>query len=320
MTRQKYRYNPDTLSFEPRHEPPLRRLMRGALVFLISASAGLGLMFMYTTFFDTPRSHALQRAHADNLIELQLLQDQVNSSMRQMAIIEQRDNNLYRTIFEADSIPSSVRLGGVGGSERYREYNDVDQSEELRSLALDLDRLSWRAYIQSKSFDDVIAMAHKKERMMHCVPAVQPVSVSQLVRISSTFGVRIDPFTKMPRMHSGVDFVGAPNTPIHCTGDGLVVTASANNSGYGLQVIVDHGFGYKTRYAHLNSTTVREGDRVKRGQVVGKMGSTGRSTSTHLHYEVLHRNVPVNPLLYFNDMSEEEYEDMLSRALMQDLD
>lgn len=320
MARKKFLYNPDTLRYEHRKEPLARRILRAGLGVSASVAVGFGIMVAYTSLFATPRSHALRRDINDRVIAISMLRDRVNSSARQLAIIENRDNNLYRTIFEADTIAESIREGGIGGVERYGNYLQMPNGSLLRDVAQDIDRLTWRAYVQSKSFDDVARLAYTKDRMVHCVPAIQPVSVQQLTRMSSLFGYRSDPFTHVAKMHTGLDFVGRPNTPIHATGDGLVVVASMSTGGYGRQVVIDHGFGYKTRYAHMSSISVVEGERVKRGQEVGKMGSTGRSTGTHLHYEVLVKNRPVNPALYFSDVSEEEYEDMLANAQLQQMD
>lgn len=320
MVSKRFSFNAETLSYEQRSESLERRLLRVGLRVMVSVAVGFVLMVVYTSFFSTPRSHALRRDIQDREIELGMLRDRVVSSMRQLAVIENRDNNLYRTIFEADTIAASIREGGVGGVDRYSDYVQLPSGTLLRDVALDIDKLTWRAYVQSKSFDEVATLAYMKDRMVHCVPAIQPVSVQQLTRMSSPFGYRRDPFTKSGKMHTGLDFVGRYGTPIHATGDGLVVVAGGSSGGYGRQVVIDHGFGYKTRYAHMSSISVVEGERVKRGQEVGKMGSTGRSTGTHLHYEVLVKNRPVNPALYFTDVSEEEYEAMLANAQLQQMD
>lgn len=317
---KRFHFNPDTLQFEQRVLSLKNRLLRVVFFLLLCSVVGVGSMLFYTQFFNTPRMQVLTRKGNDLHTQVKMLQTQVKSSMRLLAHIEKRDNFLYRTIFEADSIPLSVRQGGTGGTFPYAAFSAVEGGEDLRDLALNIDALSWRAYIQSRSFDEVTKLANEKERLMHCIPAIQPVSVRQLTRMSSTFGYRSDPFNHRGKFHSGVDFTGALGTPIHSSGDGIVVTANNSSSGYGNQVIIDHGFGYKTRYAHMSKILVKEGERVKRGQIVGAMGSTGRSTGTHLHYEVLVKNQPVNPLLYFNDMNEEEYEEMLAHAETQELD
>ncbi len=320
MARKRYYFNTDTLRYEVRQISLGRRVLRSSATFVGVAALGLCLMMVFTTIFDTPRAHALRRKQQDYRLQFAMLSDQAAAAERRLAIVEARDNNLYRTIFEADTIPRTIREGGVGGVDHYAEYSRMGNGAFLASLAESLDRLNWRAYVQSKSFDEVAALAHKKDQMMHSVPAVQPVSVKQLARISSYFGVRTDPFTKLGRLHSGLDFVAPVGTPIHATGDGLVLESEYRANGYGKQVVIDHGFGYKTRYAHMSKLIVEVGQKVKRGQVLGLIGSTGRSTGTHLHYEVLLRNRPVNPILYFSEMDEAEYEQMLANAQIQALD
>ncbi len=317
---KRFHFNPETLQFEQRAVTIATRLKKTIGFFALCTFVGVGSMFFYTIFFDTPRTQVLIRTGNELDAQIGILQSQVNDAMVQLSRIEKRDNLLYRTIFEADSIPFSVRAGGTGGTYQYAALEALQDGTNLRELALSLDVLTWRAYIQSRSFDEVTKLAHEKDRLMHCIPAIQPVSVRQLTRMSSTFGYRSDPFTRSGKFHSGVDFTGAQGTPIHSSGDGVVVVATYSSTGYGNQVIIDHGFGYKTRYAHMSKLFVTEGERVKRGHVIGAMGSTGRSTGTHLHYEVLVKNQPVNPLLYFNDMNENEYEEMLAHAEVKDLD
>ena len=320
MARKRYYFNPDTLRYELRQVSLRHRVLHSTVTFMAVAVLGVCLMLVFTSIFDTPRSRALRRKQQDFQLQFTMLAEQTAAAEHRLALVEARDNNLYRTIFEADTIPQTIREGGVGGVDHYAEYSRMGNGALLASLAESLDRLNWRAYMQSKSFDEVAILAHKKDQMMHSVPAVQPVSVKQLARISSYFGVRTDPFTKAGRVHAGLDFVAPSRTPIHATGDGLVIESEYRANGYGRQVVIDHGFGYKTRYAHMSELLVEVGQKVKRGQVVGLMGSSGRSTGTHLHYEVLLRNRPVNPILYFNEMDETEYEQMLANAQIQALD
>ncbi|PID90991.1 MAG: peptidase M23 [Bacteroidetes bacterium] len=314
MSNRGYRFNTETLQYERKESSGLRRAGRMVLHLLISAAVGLVLMYFYTSIFDTPRSYRLTRAGDDLRTEIGMLERQVNSSLRQLEAIEHRDNNVYRVIFESDSIPSTVRRGGVGGAKSYADLEHIEGGDALIRLTESIDRLSWREYIQSKSFDEVAKLANEKEQFLRCMPAIQPVAIHELRRISSPFGYRYDPFTHRSKFHAGLDFVARPNTPIHATGDGVVVLAKRSGSGYGNQVVVDHGFGYSTRYAHLNRISVAVGESVKRGQVVGLMGSTGRSTGTHLHYEVLLKGQPINPIHYFADMTGEIYEEMIQHA------
>lgn len=316
----RYQFNAETLQFEYRRRSFRSRLARTSFELLACVAGGVLIMLLvvylvqppFTTIYDQEQEALLHRAA--------MLDARVRSATARMAELESRDNNLYRTIFEADTIAEEMRVGGVGGVDRHAVLRRVSGGDRVRDLAVRLEQLGWRVYVQSKSFDEVSALAFEKDRLMHSIPAIQPVSVKDLTRVSSLFGYRRDPFTHQPRLHAGIDFVGPSGTPIYSTGDGIVITASYSSGGYGNQVVVDHGFGYKTRYAHLKEISVAEGGLLKRGQQVGTMGSTGRSTSTHLHYEVLVRNRPVNPLQYFNDMSEAEYEMMLANAEIQHLD
>ncbi|PIE84214.1 MAG: peptidase M23 [Bacteroidia bacterium] len=314
MSNRGYRFNTETLQYERKENSALRRLGRMVLHVLISAAVGLVLMYVYTSIFDTPRSRRLSRQGDDLQTEIGMLNQQVNSSLRQLEVIEHRDNYVYRVIFESDSIPSTVRRGGVGGAKSYADLEHIEGGEALIQLSENLDRLSWREYIQSKSFDEVIKLANEKEQFLRCMPAIQPVSIHDLARISSPFGYRRDPFTHESKFHAGLDFVARHGAPIHATGDGVVVLTQASGSGYGNQVVVNHGFGYSTRYAHLSKISVSVGESVKRGQVVGTMGSTGRSTGTHLHYEVILKGQPINPIHYFADMTGEMYEEMLQHS------
>jgi murein DD-endopeptidase MepM/ murein hydrolase activator NlpD len=238
----------------------------------------------------------------------------LNESDILLTEIQQRDNNIYRSIFEADTIPSSLRMGGLGGVSRYDELQWFSKSNLLIDIASKLDQVTWKTYIQSKSFDEVVGLAKNKEKMIVSIPAIQPVSVSDLNRISDYFGSRWDPFTRKRKFHYGIDFAGPKGVPVYATGNGKVVSAEFSFFGYGNVVLIDHGFGYKSRYAHLQSIAVSSSDKVTRGQIIGYLGNSGRSTGPHLHYEVLHRNNAVDPLNYFNEMSPEEFDLMVNKA------
>lgn len=280
----------------------------------------MGLGFAFTSFIDTPSVLALQRENADLLLNYELTRRQMDEMVDMMQELETRDNQLYRVIFESDPIPLSIRKGGYGGHEEYN-FGASEYADMLRHTSETLDELTWRAYIQSRSFDDVIALAKNKELLNECIPAIHPISVKDISRISDFFGPRKrHPVTGQVSFHHGLDFAGAIGTPIYATGDGVVESTSYSFGGYGNQVVVDHGFGYKTRYAHLHKISVEPGQKVKRAEEIGQLGNSGRSTGPHLHYEVIVRNKQVNPLNYFNNMSEEEYENMLKNASSQFLD
>jgi murein DD-endopeptidase MepM/ murein hydrolase activator NlpD len=242
-----------------------------------------------------------------------MLNNQLSNLGDKLTSIQQRDDHLYRPIFELDAIPNSVREAGVGGVSQYTDLQNFSHSDLLINTAKKLDKVKKKVYIQSKSFDSVIKLAKNKEVMINSIPAIQPIALKDFRRISDYYGARRDPFNGKIRMHYGMDFTGPLGTEIYATGDGKVVKAEYNHFGYGKEVVINHGFGYKTIYAHLRRIKVDVGDKVKRGQVIGTLGNTGRSTGPHLHYEVRKNGRPVNPInYYFNDLTAEQYEKMIA--------
>ncbi|MDD2197305.1 MAG: M23 family metallopeptidase [Bacteroidales bacterium] len=314
MAKRKFRYNPQTLSFEPIKVPVLKKFTNLTIQFGLSLIVAAIVFFSYTYFFDTPKEKILKRDNTETLVKFEFLARQVEESNKLLSEIQSRDNKIYRAIFDADTISTSLRTGGIGGATHYGEFDNFNYSELLIDIATKLDQVTWKTYIQSKSFDEVIGLAKNKEKMIVSVPAIQPISVKDFGRISGYFGNRTDPFTRQKRFHHGVDFTGSIGSPIYATGNGTVISAEYSFFGYGNVVLVDHGFGYKTRYAHLNSLAVKSGDTLTRGQIVGTLGNSGRSTGPHLHYEVIYRNRVVDPLNYFNDMTTEEYERMVNKS------
>lgn len=311
MAKIKYQFNPSTLSFDIVRIPFYKRLAKILIHLGFYLAIFIVLGYGFSIFVDTPIEQGLKRTNSEYLLKYELTIKQLNELNTLLAQMESRDNNIYRSIFETDSIPLSIRRGGYGGVEKYANlYGNTNSAMLIKTYKM-LDEISWRSYIQSRSFDEVAEMAKNKERMIECVPAIQPISVKNLVRISDFYGYRKDPMNKVRTMHHGIDFAGPIGTPVYSTGDGIVLEAGYSFSGYGNQVVVDHGFGYKTRYAHLHKLNVKVGDKVKRAEMVGTLGNSGKSTGPHLHYEVLVRNSSVNPLNYFNDMTEEDYESML---------
>lgn len=244
-----------------------------------------------------------------------MMQSKINDLETVLADIELRDDKLYRPIFELTSIPSMIREAGYGGARQYEELKGLTTSNLMIETFTKLDKLSRKLYVQSKSFDTVSKLAKNKEKMIAAMPAIQPISLDDFTRISDYFGYRRDPFNGTRRMHNGMDFTGPVGTDIYATGEGVVEEAGYNLYGYGNRVIINHGYGYKTIYAHLHKVKVKAGDKVKRGEVVGTLGNTGRSTGPHLHYEVRLNNNPKNPMnYYFNDITAEQYDEMVEVA------
>jgi murein DD-endopeptidase MepM/ murein hydrolase activator NlpD len=231
--------------------------------------------------------------------------------------IEERDDNIYRVVLGAEPIDKSIRNAGVGGSDRYSELREknVIHKELLIDISSKIDKLKRKLYIESKSQDEVVQLADKKEKLFAAIPAIQPISNKQLVALASGFGWRIHPIYKVKKMHAGIDFAAPIGTPIYATADGVIDEVSIRFSGYGKMLVIDHGFGYRTRYAHMHDFAVQKGQHVKRGELIGYVGDTGLSTAPHLHYEVMMNGSQINPVHYFfNDLTASEYERVVELA------
>jgi murein DD-endopeptidase MepM/ murein hydrolase activator NlpD len=263
-------------------------------------------------FFDSPKERMLRREIRQYELQYKLMNERLDKLQVVLDDMADRDDNIYRVIFESEPIPSEARKAGYGGADRHKDLEGYRNSDLLIKTAAKLDQITAKMYVQTKSFDDVYEMARNKSRLIASIPAIQPVNNHDLRRLSSYFGYRTDPYYKVMKFHEGVDFSAPIGTEIYATGDGVVISAERSKGGYGNQIIIDHGFGYKTMYAHLQAFKVRTGEQVKRGQVIGAIGSTGKSTSPHLHYEVWKSNRSVNPINYFfNDVTPQQYEEML---------
>jgi murein DD-endopeptidase MepM/ murein hydrolase activator NlpD len=310
--KEKYIFNHKTLSFE--HARLTARHYIIKVLSYLSTSVVITVVFVLvgTYFFDSPKERALRREIRQYELQYKLLNERLEKLEVVLNDMADRDDNIYRVIFEAEPIPTEARKAGYGGTNRYKDLQGYRNSEILTQTAKKLDQITAKMYVQTKSFDEVYEMATDKSRLLASIPAIQPVSNQDLRRLSSYFGYRTDPFYKVPKFHEGVDFSAPPGTEIYSTGDGVVIASDRSKSGYGNQIVIDHGFGYKTMYAHLQSFKVRAGEKVKRGQVIGTIGSTGKSTSPHLHYEVWKNNKPVDPINYFfNDLTPQQYEEVL---------
>ncbi len=228
--------------------------------------------------------------------------------------LEERDNNIYRQYFEASPIPNEIREAGFGGVNRYKSLEGFDNSKMIMDLTKQMDILSKRIVIQSKSLDDIVKMAENKKEMLASIPAIQPIKKEELTRMASGFGMRPHPILKIRKMHYGMDFMAKQGTPIYASGNGVVVRADRSSS-FGNVVYINHGFGYKTVYAHMKRIATRKGKKVKRGDLIGYVGNTGRSVSPHLHYEVHKNGRPVNPIYYYyGDLTPEEFVAMQKEA------
>jgi murein DD-endopeptidase MepM/ murein hydrolase activator NlpD len=312
MTKVKYYYDTKTLSYKKIERSKVQMLKRVGLFFTSSTAIALGLVLLFFTLFDSPKEKELKREIDNLLVQYELLDDQILNSSLILDELQERDDNIYRVIFEAEPIDASIRKAGFGGVNRYKKYEGFNHSDLISDLNKKVDQLSKAIYVQSKSFDDVLDLAQNKEEMLAHIPAIQPVANKNLKRMASGYGNRIHPVYKTKKMHWGMDFSAPKGTEVYATGDGKVEKVKRTKRGYGNQVRINHSYGYKTFYAHLDKYIVKKGQVVKRGDLIGYVGSTGTSTAPHLHYEVVKDKKKVNPVnYYFNDLTAEEYDRML---------
>lgn len=317
MPKYKYYYDQETLSYR-RIEVNTGVRFRNAFVFLtVSALFGLImlLVLLSSTLIETPKEIA-QAREIDNY---QLQYEQLNRKMQQIESVldnlQDRDNQIYRVIFEANPISEDVRKAGFGGVNRYSDLEGFENSELVISTTKRMEILSKQVVVQSKSLDEIQRMALDKEVLLSAIPSIQPINNEDLRRMASGYGWRTDPFTKTRRKHKGMDFSAPTGTPVYSTSDGKVIRVDGRAPGYGKHIRIDHGFGYVTLYAHLSKYNVRRGQEVKRGDVIGFVGNTGRSVAPHLHYEIRKDGVAVNPInFYYGDLNTEEFNALLEAA------
>jgi len=310
MAKVKYYYDSENLAYRKIKIKKGTKLGYGFLFLLASALFGFlsYLIILNTPFFETPKDKVLSR-ETDNLkLRYAILNKKIDQLDEVLSDIEDRDNNLYRIYFNANAIPNEVRKAGLDIKNRYKELEGFDNSQLVINTSKRVDVLTKELAIQSKSLDQILALAKTKENLLAAIPAIQPVRNENLKRMASGFGYRSDPFTKIRKMHQGMDFTAPTGSPVYATGDGVIARADAAASGYGNHIVIRHGFGYETLYAHLSKYKCRVGQRVKRGDVIGYVGSTGRSQGPHCHYEVHKNGNVVNPLnFYYGNISAAEY-------------
>jgi len=314
---KRYIFNQLTQNFEVLEMPKRQRLLRYSLVFL--AICGIAFLFaiLLFTFFKSPKEKMQARELEFMKLQYEILNDRLDNMEILLSDMEQRDNNLYRMMFEADPIPSSVRRSGFSGADRYADLYGYMNSGQVVSAAHKLNVIKSQLYNQSVSYDSLFVLARNKSEMLAHIPAIFPLKETEIKYISSYFGYRPDPIYKVEKFHSGIDFSAQLGTEAYATGDGVVSDVERGHWGYGNMVTIDHGFGYKTRYAHLQKPAVRKGQKVKRGQLVGYIGNTGKTTGVHLHYEVLKNNVQINPInFFFNDLTPDQYEQILEQSTL----
>ena len=319
MRKLKYYYDTETLSYKKIETSKSKRL---GLIVLFVLSVMVVSIFLFIIYLnipsvETPKEKAYKRELRNMKLEYESLNKQMDRMVSVLEDVERRDNKIYRVYFEANPIPKEQRNVGFGGVNRYNDLKGYNNSELLINTNKRLDKLKKRLVIQSKSLDKIKELADNKEAMLKSIPAIQPIPNDDLKRISAGYGYRMHPILKYKKLHEGIDFSAPIGTPVYATGKARVEEAR-RSGGYGKLVVLDHGFGYKSFYAHLSKFKVRRGQRVKRGDVIGELGNTGLSTGPHLHYEIQKNDKIINPINYFyGDLSPKEYSILRRRASMQ---
>lgn len=312
MGRARYQFDKRTLTYRKVTLTVRQVLLRVSAYVAAAAVFSSIVLVVFTAFFDSPKEKQLKREIAQLELQYKVLNDRMHQADQVLAELQEKDDNIYRVIFEAEPIPKNVRGVGFGGVNRYRHLESFANAELVVETAKRVDQLTKKLVVQSRSFDEVIDLAKNKAQMLASIPAIQPVSNDKLTRIASGFNFRIHPIYKIKHFHTGIDFTAPRGTEIFATGDGVVKVVDRESRGYGFHVVVDHGFGYETLYAHMSRFNARVGQKVKRGDVIGFVGSTGTSTAPHLHYEVIKNGEKINPInFFFNDLSPEEYDKVI---------
>ncbi len=315
MKKVKYYYNTHTLRYEKLDTPLRVKLLR--VIGFVGASIVTGAIIFAIAFqyIDSPKEKYLRQQNDDLKENYSVFLERVKQLELQMEEIENRDNNVYRSIFESKPIPDSARIKDMELKKEVKLVQRMGESELVKSIAIQLNNLSLRSAYQVKSFDEINNMVKNKEKLLAAIPAIQPVSNKTLSRIASGFGYRIDPVYKNRRAHLGLDFTAPQGTPIYATADGRVIDAGFNTGGFGNRVVINHGYGYETLYGHMYKIKARVGEQVKRGEVIGYIGNTGKSTGPHCHYEVHRNGIPVDPIYYFyNDLTPAQFDRILKLA------
>ena len=317
MAKVKYYYDSDTLSYRKIEYKKGRKTKIFFLSLLGMILSGFLLLIIYLNipYIETPREKALKRELSNMELQFELLNKKMVQAQTVLSEIETRDNAIYRVYFEANPISEEQRKAGFGGVNRYKNLEGFDNSNLIISTSKKIDVLTKQIVVQSKSLDEIAGLAEEKEKLLKAIPTIKPVKNEDLTRMASGYGYRSDPFTKARKFHRGMDFTAPRGTPVYATGNGVVKRADRRSSGYGRHVRINHGFGYTSLYAHFYKYVVKRGQKVKRGDLIGFVGSTGRSQAPHLHYEIIKDGKRVNPLnFYYGNLSPEEFAELLKVA------
>jgi hypothetical protein len=315
MSPTKYKFDPDSLSFDKIRIGIKKVLLRFLAYFVGSLMIAFIYWVVFASFFDSPKEKALKHEVEQMTIQYDLIHREMSNVESVLDDLQNTDDNIYRTIFEVKPIPAEQRDGGIGGVNRYEALEGYKNSNLVIETASRLDKIRKKMYIQSKSYDQLISLARNKEEMLKSIPAIIPISNKDLTRTASGYGWRIHPIYKISKFHYGMDFTAPLGTEVYATGDGTIAGMLSSQRGLGKHIVIDHGFGYTSTYAHLSNFNVRVGQKVQRGDIIGYVGNTGTSVANHLHYEIKLNGQNVDPVnYYFQDLNSEEYEKMVEIA------
>lgn len=315
MFGRKYYLNPETLRFERVRLNSKQRIQYTLIVSLGLIALAVVLRFGFEKYYPTPRQVIYERTNTTLRSEYISLNEQLQHVESKLAELRNRDDRFYRPILSLEPVPTSIRDAGTGGSERDKHLRNLRKPELVLNVSQKIDNISSRVQIQSSSLENVYAEAVTNQHFLACKPSINPISSADPSWLTSSYGYRMDPFTHLRSAHQGIDIAGPYGLEVHCTGEGTVVLATFNRYGYGKEVVVDHGYGYTSRYAHLQDIMVEKGQKLKRGEVLGTLGSSGRSTGPHLHYEIRKNGRAVNPMYFFyENLTPTEYTKLADRA------
>lgn len=318
MSKVKFYYDSETLSYKKIERKKSNTFKYASIFILGSALFGFLFVFLASQFVKSPKERALVRELQHMELQYRLLNKKMDQAQSVLSNVEERDNAIYRLYFEANPIPEEQRKAGFGGINRYKTLEGFDNSKIIIETNKRMDILQKQIVVQSKSLDEIAILAADKEKFLASIPAIQPVNNGDMTRMASGYGYRTDPFTKVRKFHYGMDFTAPKGSPIYAAGDGVVTRADNTSTGYGNHIRIDHGYGYTSLYAHLYKYNVRANQKVKRGDLIGFVGSTGRSQGPHLHYEVWKDDDRINPInFYYGNLSAEEYSKLLERASLE---
>lgn len=310
--KEKFIFNTQTLSYEKAVVGWGTRILRVVGFMVASLVFSLIISAVFYKFFDSPKERILKANLSAMEDKYYLLDQEVDRLDEILQQLHYRDGNIYRVLFEANPISRDEWQAGSGGVNKYRDLEKYESGEMMIDISKKVDQLRKQMAIQSRSYDEISSLINNKQQMLSSIPSVQPIPNKKLERMASGYGWRVDPVYKITKFHEGMDFTAPVGTDVYVTGDGTVEVVNYSFNGYGNEIVVNHGYGYKTRYAHLSKFKVRQGQKVKRGDVIGSVGNTGKSTGPHLHYEVLKNGVATNPVyFYYNDLRDADFARMV---------